>query len=110
MLAHLELTKAYDTLYQLGMQRQLEIEMLITALWQKPRWKRRQPWPPAQPFLFTARGTKRRYEGLAGRQRKRTSVLKRPNSLATSSPSKFMFGRGDRGLQSAGRLRMERAG
>ena len=42
--------------------------------------------------------------------RSSTPVLKRPNSLATWSPSKFMFGRGDRGLQSAGRLRMERAG
>jgi hypothetical protein len=24
----------------------------------KTRWKRRQPWPLGQPFLFTARGTK----------------------------------------------------
>jgi hypothetical protein len=103
--------------------------MPITALWQKPRWQRRQRVvarttfciygteyeeavrrPCATTQAHKRLETEKAVSANAPDGRFSTPVLKRPNSLATWSPSKFMFGRGDRGLQSAGRLRMELAG
>jgi hypothetical protein len=95
----------------------------------KPRWKRRQRVAARttfriygmeyeEPVRRSCGTTTQAHKGLEAEKavsadapdgRSSTPVLKRRNSLATWSPSKFMFGRGDRGMQCAGRLRMERA-